>query len=89
MKIRTLISQLSTLDPDGEVQGTEFLVISSKLFSSTKDTARVLVPKKKKFLKGAEREACATEPGDPHTVALKYGVSTATVWTLRREFEGP
>jgi hypothetical protein len=85
MKIRDLITQLASLDPEGNVEGVENLRLSISLISPKGSAIPIRYAKRKKFLKGAERAACAREEGEPALVAAKYGVSTATVWQLRRD----
>ena len=85
MKIRDLITQLAALDPNGEVEGVEHLRLAISLISPRGAVIPPRYSKPKKFLKGSERAACAREEGEPALVAAKYGVSTATVWQLRRD----
>jgi hypothetical protein len=81
MKAIDIITRLQRLDPNTEVTGVEHLRVNTSLMTAP------VPPKKRKYLKPDEREACAREKGDVKVIAAKYGVHPTTVMGLRKEYQ--
>ena len=80
MKIKDLITRLSSLDPNGEVTGVEHLQVQTSLYTE--------VPPQKQvgfYLKGKNRIDAATTSGSPEEVARKFNVTPAYILALRKQ----